>query len=125
MSLKTSKSKSLIFEEGKIIYNKSLSITQNSKTELILSVHSNPVKFLGRTINFHLSDKNQIETVSKAISTAINLIDKSKHRGVHKVWILQHLLIPRLRWPLLIYDFSVSTVLKFEQKISTYIRRYS
>ena len=46
----------------------------------------------------------------------LELINKSFHRGIHKVWILQHLFIPRLRWPLLIYEISVSVVLQLEQK---------
>ena len=52
------------------------------------------------------------------------MIDKSFHRGIHKVWILQHLFIPRLRWPLLIYEISISVVLQLEQKISCLLRKW-
>ena len=52
------------------------------------------------------------------------MINKSKHRGIHKVWILQHLLITRLRWPLLIYEIPISLVVELERKISTHIRRW-
>ena len=54
----------------------------------------------------------------------LDLIDKSFHRGIHKVWILQHLFIPRLRWPLLIYEISISVVLQLDQKISCLLRKW-
>ena len=73
---------------------------------------------------FDLTEKDQIEIINLAISTLLLLINKSKHRGVHKIWILQHLLLPCLRCPLLIYKILISTVLHFEQKISSYLRKW-
>ena len=87
------------------------------------SIAQNPVKFLGRQINFSLNDKGQVENVSQALTTGLFSIDKS-HRDIHKLWILQHLLIPRLRWPLLIYEIPLFFVVKLEQKISFYIRKW-
>lgn len=58
------------------------------------------------------------------LARGLDLIDKSQHRSVQKLWILQHLLIPRLRWPLLIYEFAISVVVKLEQKISCFIRKW-
>ena len=125
MFLKTSKTRrSLVIKNGKVIFDRTLSITQGEKTEIIPSIHCNPIKFLGRTISFDLSDKNQVEAVSLALSTAVNLIDKSKHKGIHTIWILQHLLIPRLRWSLMIYEFPISKVIKLEQKFSIFLRKW-
>ena len=58
--------------------------------ELIPTVCSNPVKFLDPAISFDLTDQDQIEMINSAILTSLSLIDKSKRRGVHKIWILQH-----------------------------------
>ena len=52
------------------------------------------------------------------------LINSSKHNGIHKVWILQHLLLPRARWPIQIYEVSSSAVLRLEQFTSVYIRKW-
>ena len=79
---------------------------------------------MGRAISFDLTDKNQIEINNSAIWTWLSLTDKSKHREVHKIWILQNILVPRLWWPLLIYEIPISTVLHFEQKISSYLRKW-
>ena len=101
-----------------------MSINYENKNWTIPSIKNNPVKFLGRKISFSLKDKDQVEVFSLAVSEGLTLIDKSFHRGVHKLWILQHLLIPRLRWPLLIYEIPVSTVARLEQKISCFIRKW-
>ena len=39
------------------------------------------------------------------------------------VW-LQHLLIPRIQWPLLIYEIPISLAFKLEQKVSIFIRKW-
>ena len=90
----------------------------------IPSIHENPVKILGRCIDVSLSDATPIDNFIQQCNEGLVSIDKSFHRGIHKLWILQHLLIPRLRWPISIYEVSPSTVLKLEQKISTYARKW-
>ena len=40
------------------------------------------------------------------------------------MWILHHLLIPRVRWPLQIYEVPISTVTKMDQKMSVYVRSW-
>ena len=41
-----------------------------------------------------------------------------------KLWILQHLLIPWVQWPLLIYEFSISLEFKLKQKAYVFIRKW-
>ena len=43
---------------------------------------------------------------------------------MQKLWILQHLLIPRIQWPLLIYEIPISLAFKLEQKVSIFIRKW-
>ena len=124
MKLKPSKSKSLIITDGKVNQHQFLSINVDNKNVLIPSIVNNPVKFLGRMIDFSLKDTTQVQTFCLAVSRGLSLIDKSSHRGVHKIWILHHLLIPRLRWPLLIYEIPLTIVIRQEQKISCFIRKW-
>ena len=51
-------------------------------------------------------------------------IDRSHFTGTQKLWILQHLLIPRIQWPLLIYEVPISSAFKLEQKVSVFIRKW-
>ena len=97
MQLKPSKSRSLIMIGGKFQQDKQLSITSSNKNQIIPSIIGNPVRFLGRAISFSPKDKDQIEAFSLALTKGLSLIDKSFHRSIHKVWILQHVLIPRMR----------------------------
>ena len=54
----------------------------------------------------------------------LNTIYKSSYKGTQKLWILQHLLIPRIQWFLLIYEISISHASFLEKKISKYIRKW-
>ena len=53
-----------------------------------------------------------------------NIIDSSHFTGSQKLWFLQHLLIPCIQWPILIYEVPISLVSKLEQKTSVYIRKW-
>ena len=43
---------------------------------------------------------------------------------MQKFWILQHLLIPRIKWPLLIYAIPISLAFKLEQKVCAFICKW-
>lgn len=51
-------------------------------------------------------------------------INQIKLQGKFKVWILQFMLIPKLLWPLQIYEIGMSLVEKMEGKISKHIRKW-
>ena len=51
-------------------------------------------------------------------------MDKSFSNDTQKLWILQHLLIPRIQCPLLICEAPISHAAKLEQKISSFIRKW-
>ena len=120
MSFRASKSRSIVITNGKVLNISPYS----SNNEIIPSIHSNPVKFLGRTIDVSISDNEAIVSFKEKVSRGLDLIDKSTHRGTHKVWILQNLFIPRIRWPLLIYEISISVALSIEQHISSLLRKW-
>ena len=124
MSVKASKSKSLVIDSGKIVHDKSLCIVFGANCQAIPSTADNPVKFLGRTISDALSDKYEADSLSLALTKGLALIGNTGPLAVQKLWILQHLLVPRLRWPLLIYEIPISMVTKLEQKISCCIRKW-
>ena len=125
MSFRAHKSRSIIICSGKIVHKASFSVSfVGSEKVFIPSIHSNPVKFPGRRIDRSLSDKSAIDLFTETFFKGLLLIHKSCHKGLHKVWILYHLLIPRVRWPLQIYEVPLSTVIKMEQKMSFYIRSW-
>ena len=90
----------------------------------IPSIHSRPIKFLGRIIDGSISDRNSLDELENKLVTGLGIIDKSFFNGTQKLWILQHLLIPRIQWPLLVYEVPISHATKLKQKISSFIRKW-
>ena len=107
-SLRASKSRSMVIDKGQVIDISPFS----SKGKIIPSVHAAPGRFLGRTMDFTVSDKHSVEKFVTEVLSSLKLIDKSSHKGTHTVWILQNMLIPRLRWPILIYEISIAHSIK-------------
>ena len=105
--------------DGKFQQDMTLYVSELNIDVSISSISKQPVKFLGKAISFTVSEENKMKVVSSAVSKGLALISKSFHREVHKVWILQQLLVPRIRWPLFIYEIPILPVL--EQKITCYI----
>ena len=93
-------------------------------TNYIPSIHSVPVKFLGRIINGSLMDRNSIDELQQKLVLRLNTINKSSYKCTQKLWILQHLFIPRIQWSLLIYEISLTHASFLEKKISKYIRKW-
>ena len=113
MSFRASKFWSMVIGKGKVIDISPFSF----KGEIIPSIHANPVRFLGRTIDFTVSDKHSVDKFVTENLSGLTLIDKSSKKGIRKVLILQNMLIPRYRWPLLIYKIPISVVNCIEHKI--------
>ena len=65
-----------------------------------------------------------VDELEEKLHDGLSLIDKSYFKDTQKLWILQHLLIPRIQWPLLIYEVSMSCAITLEQKVSTFIRKW-
>ena len=106
MSFRASKSRSMVIDKGEVIDISPFSF----KGEIISSTHANLARFLGRTNDFTVSDNHSVEKFVTEVLSGLKLIDKSSHKGIHKVWIPQNMLIPTLHWPLLIYKISISDV---------------
>ena len=86
--------------------------------------HSRQVKFLGRIIDGSFSDRNSSVELADKLLAGLRAIDESHFTGTQKLWILQHLLIPRIQWPLLIHEVPISLAFKLEQIGSVFIRKW-
>ena len=83
-----------------------------------------PIKFLGRIIDGSISDRNSSAELTDKLLAGLSVIDKSHFTGTQKLWILQHLPIPRIQWPLLIYEIPISLAFKLELKVSVFIPKW-
>ena len=90
----------------------------------IPSIHSRPIKFLGRIIDGSTSDTHSSAELTDKLLAGRSVIDRSHFTGTQKRWILQHLLIPRIQWSLLMYEIPISLIFKLEQKVSVFIQKW-
>ena len=51
-------------------------------------------------------------------------IDKYKLQGRYKSWILQQMLIPRLMWPLRIYNIPLTTIDNLQKLLTKFIKKW-
>ena len=90
----------------------------------IPSIHFRPIKFLCRIIDGFISDRSSSAELTDKLLAGLSVIDKSHFTGTQNLWILQHLLIPRIQCPLPIYEISIFLPFKLKQKVSVFIRKW-
>ena len=105
MEAKTEKYRSLVIRKG-TVQRRQLKIDE----KVITPIQDKPVKYLGKEYKANLSEKEQILEVEKSLEAELKKIDKCKLPGRYKSWILQYMLLPRLMWPLTIYNIPASKV---------------
>ncbi|KAJ8008617.1 hypothetical protein DPEC_G00106740 [Dallia pectoralis] len=120
MSFKPTKSRSLVLKKGKVT-NKfcfTRAMTQ------IPSITEKPVKSLGKVFDCSLKDTAAVRATNLELEGWLAIVDKSGLPGKFKAWIYQHGILPRILWPLLIYDVPISTIEGFERRVSRFLRRW-
>ena len=91
---------------------------------IIPAVLEQPVKSLGRLYAFPLTDRHRGVEVEGTALEGLHAIEKSELPGKLKAWCFQHGLLPRLLWPLQIYEISLSRVETIKQHINKYLRKW-
>ncbi|XP_057305436.1 uncharacterized protein LOC130642368 [Hydractinia symbiolongicarpus] len=128
MDFRANKSRSIVIIKGKSLNSTPFALQKPADptdfSSYIPSIHSMPVRFLGCIMDCSISDRKAIDELDEKLSAGVSIIDKSFYKGPQKLWILQHLLIPRIQWPLLIYEVSMSCVGTLERKVSVFIRKW-
>ncbi|GFO23738.1 reverse transcriptase [Plakobranchus ocellatus] len=118
MEFKPKKSRSLSIRRGKVDEATTFTVTEQQ----IPTVSQEPVKSLGRWYDSSMKDTRRgAETLELASESLLN---KCELQGKFKIWCLQFMLIPKLQWPLLVYDICSTTVEAIEAKINKYTRKW-
>ena len=120
MEFRAKKSRYLLMKGGRVTDSEFVV----GAAEKIPSITVKPIRSLGKTIDASVSDKEGSTMVEEAIIEGITSINNSLLLGTSKVWILQFLLLPQIRWILMIYEIPLSTVERFEKRISRFIRKW-
>ena len=130
MSFRAKKSRSLVMVNGITFDIEPFNVSgsdahiENDNADIIPSIQKIPVKFIGRKIDSSLSDRSRVAEIEHDLKGSLNKIDKSGHLGINKVWIMQNLLLPQIRWFLTIYEIPMSAAESHEMSLSKFIRKW-
>ena len=116
---KVPKCRALVIIKGKVSSRK---IEINGKA--IQSIQDEPVKYVGKWYNASLNEKQQIEGIVKGVKMDLKKVEKCRLPGRYKSWMVQHMLMPRLMWPLSIYNVPMTTVESIQKLITTSLKRW-
>ena len=116
---KVEKCRALVIIKGQV---SSRRIEINGKP--IQSIQEEPVRFLGKWYNASLGEKEQIEGIVKVVKADLKKVEKCPLPGRYKAWMVQHMLMPRLMWPLSIYNVPMTTVEHIQKLITQSLKRW-
>ena len=83
-----------------------------------------PVKNLGKKYSYDLGEKQQIKEVEEHLKEDLKKIGKCKLPGRYKCWMEQHMLTPRVMWPLSIYNIPMSKVEEMQKKVTRSLKSW-
>ena len=84
----------------------------------IPTIKNKPVKSLGEWFDHILKETRD------RLESWLNKIDRSGLPGSFKAWIYQHVVLPKILWPLSIYEFTSYNVKQLEKRINSRLRRW-
>ena len=119
LSIKPEKSRSLVIIGGKVS-----SKTPSIEGVPITSITEKPVKYLGKLYNKTLNEMEQAAEVLEELKIGLKKIDKTVIAGRYKAWMFQHMLLPRIMWPLTIYNIPESKVEEMQTLITGKLKKW-
>ena len=90
----------------------------------IASITEKPIKYLGKEYNPSLNDRSQVEDIIVGVKEKLRKVERDKLPGRYKAWILQHILLPRVMWPLTIYSIPATKVERVQQLFTAALKKW-
>ena len=119
LSIKPEKSRSLVIIEGKVS-----SKTPSIEGVPITSITEKNIKYLGKVYNSSLNEQDQAREVLQELNKGLQKIERAWLPGRYKAWMFQHMLLPRIMWPLTIYNIPESKVEEMQTRITGHLKRW-
>ena len=119
LDAKAIKCRSLVIMKG-IVKKGEIKIDGKAVTPL----QEMPVRYLGKKYTSDLGEKQQTELVEQQLKADLKKMDKCLLPGRYKCWILQHMLLRILMWPLTIYNIPVTKIELMQRKMTVALKRW-
>ena len=91
---------------------------------MIPALQRKPLRTLGRVYDPDVKDGWFKKELKKKVVEGLKQLNRGHARGVMKLWALHHILLPQVRWDLMVYELPVSFVEGLEKVVNRYIRRW-
>lgn len=65
-----------------------------------------------------------MQHLKQDITNSLEIINKTPLPGKLKLWCLQFGLLPRVIWPLTMYEVPMTTVEKMERTVTSYVKKW-
>lgn len=90
----------------------------------ITSIKEKSVKYLGKRYTKEMNEQEQTEEVLKELKSSLKKVERCRVPGKYKSWMLQHMILPRLMWPLTIYNIPWTKVELMQSEITKALKRW-
>ena len=119
LEVKAEKCRSLVLIKGEL--SKKQPIINGNP---IVSVTDAAIKYLGKTYNKTLTDREQAEETLAELERTLEKLEKCQVPGRYKAWMVEHMVLPRLLWPLSIYEIAATKVKEMQQRITAKLKKW-
>ena len=79
---------------------------------------------MGKWFDASLNDKDNVKKLKNHVEDGLKKIDRCGLPGKFKAWLYQHVLLPRLIWPMMLYDIPSTAVEALERLTSRHLRKW-
>ena len=83
-----------------------------------------PVKYLGKLYTSKVREEDQIKMVEDLVRNDLKKIDCCQLPGRYKCWMVQHMLILLVMWPLNIYNIPETKIETLQRKITSKLKKW-
>ena len=119
LAVRADKCRSLVMIKGEVSEKRPM-INGNP----IVSVTDAPVKYLGKVYNKTLTDREQAEETLAELKRSLEKLERCQVPGRYKAWMVEHMVLPRLMWPMTIYQIPATRVKEMQGKITAKLKKW-
>ena len=120
MRFKPKKSRSLSLVHGKLQRGLKFKVAG----EAIPSIGEESVTSLGRCYDASVADRGNVDRGAREFEAWLAAVDKAECTGAQKAWCYHFVVMPKVLWPLTVYEFPLSRVQMLERKASKFLRKW-
>ena len=119
LKVKPEKCRSLVMIKGEI--SRRMPVIDGKQ---ITSITDQPIKYLGKKYNNRVDDREQVEETIEEVKGMLKKVDRCKLPGKYKSWMLQNMLLPRILWPLTIYNVPITKVTHIQRLLTGRLKKW-